>query len=128
MHPALDEDEAELGVLVLPVPLEVLPHRDGLLDEEVEVLGHLGREAAGLEHAEDLAAGDALGERDGVGVAEDRPDLRRQLALLGGAHDHLLHLRRGRLDPGGSGAPVGEHRAGHPLPAAVHAAHGVERR
>ena len=54
MHPALDEDEAELGVHVRPVPVQVLPDRDGLLDEEVEVLGHLWCEAAGPEHAQDL--------------------------------------------------------------------------
>jgi hypothetical protein len=41
----LDENEAELGVLVVTVALEVLADGDGLLDEVVEILGNLGREA-----------------------------------------------------------------------------------
>lgn len=39
MYPALDQDQAELGVLVLPVPLQMLPNRDRLLDEMVQILG-----------------------------------------------------------------------------------------
>jgi len=124
VDPALDEDEAELGVHVRAVPVQVLPDRDGLLDEEVEVLGHLRREAAGLEHAQDLAARDAVDQRDAVRVAEKRTDLRRQVALLGGAHDHLLHVRGGRPHPARGGASVGQHRRGHALPGPVHAAHG----
>lgn len=127
MDPALDEDEPELGVDVRPVPLEVLPDGDGLLDEEVEVLGHLGGQPARLEQAHDLGARDGVGERDAVGVAEQRADLRRHLALLGGAHDELLHLRRGGLDPGRGLPLVGEHRGRHALAVAVHASHGGER-
>jgi hypothetical protein len=41
----LDEDEAELGVLVLTVDLEVLAHSDGLLHEVPEILRDLGRQA-----------------------------------------------------------------------------------
>uniref|UniRef100_A0A0A8YCJ8 Uncharacterized protein n=1 Tax=Arundo donax TaxID=35708 RepID=A0A0A8YCJ8_ARUDO len=128
VHPALGEDEPELGVHVLLVPVEVFPDRNGLLDEEVEVLGHLRRQAAGPEHAEDLAARDALDERHAVHVAESRADLRRELALLGGVHDRVLHLGRGRLDPARGGTLVGQHRGGHALPRTVHATHGGGRR
>ena len=41
----LDKNEAELGVLVVTVALEVLADGDGLLDEVVKVLGDLGGEA-----------------------------------------------------------------------------------
>jgi hypothetical protein len=41
----LDENEAELAVLVLAVALKVLADGDGLLDQEVEVLGEFGSEA-----------------------------------------------------------------------------------
>lgn len=41
----LDENEAELSVLVLAVGLEVLADGDGLLDEHVEVLWDVGAEA-----------------------------------------------------------------------------------
>eukprot|EP00965_Chrysotila_dentata_P199608 6179489-Pleurochrysis_carterae.AAC.1 len=52
----LDEDESELGVLVAAELVEVLAHGDGLLDEAVEVLGDLGRQAALLQDAQNLGA------------------------------------------------------------------------
>ena len=39
MDPGLDQNQPELGILVLPVPLQVLADGHGLLDEEVHVLG-----------------------------------------------------------------------------------------
>lgn len=41
----LDENQAELGVLVAAVTLQVLAHRHGLLDEHVKVFGDLGGES-----------------------------------------------------------------------------------
>ena len=38
VDPGLDEDKTELGVLVLPVYLEMLPHRDRLFDEVPKAL------------------------------------------------------------------------------------------
>ena len=38
VDPALDKDGPELEVFVLHVPLQVLPYRHSLLDQEVEVL------------------------------------------------------------------------------------------
>ena len=38
---ALDQNQSELGVLVLAVPLQMLAHGDGLLDQVVQVLGNL---------------------------------------------------------------------------------------
>ena len=58
MNSGLDQNETELGILVLPVPLQVLADGDGLLDEEVDVLGQLGGHGLGLQDAEDLVAGD----------------------------------------------------------------------
>ena len=42
VNAGLDENEAELGVLVLAVGLEVLADGDSLFDEVPEVLGDLG--------------------------------------------------------------------------------------
>ena len=42
VHTGFDQDEPELSIAVLPVPLQVLAHRHGLLDEAVKVLGDLG--------------------------------------------------------------------------------------
>merc|ERR1719193_1967462 len=38
MNSRLDQNEPKLGVLVLPIPLQMLANGDGLLDEEVDVL------------------------------------------------------------------------------------------
>jgi len=38
VDPALNKNEPEFGVLVLPVPLQMLPNCHRLLDEEVQVL------------------------------------------------------------------------------------------
>ncbi|MFV1196903.1 hypothetical protein QML22_29850, partial [Klebsiella pneumoniae] len=63
----LDENEAELAVLVLAVGLEVLADGNGLLDEHVEVLWDIGAKAAGLEDSEDLVASDDLDLGDTAG-------------------------------------------------------------
>ena len=58
MDTALDENETELGVAVLAVALQMLADAHGLLDQMVEILGQVWREALGLQYAQDLVAGD----------------------------------------------------------------------
>ena len=58
MNSALDKNKSELGVLVLPVPLKMLPDGNCLLDQVVAVLGQLGGHALALQDAQDLVAGD----------------------------------------------------------------------
>ena len=41
VHTGLDQDKPELGIAVLPVPLQVLAHGHSLLDEAVQVLRQL---------------------------------------------------------------------------------------
>jgi len=48
MNPGLDENEAELAVLVLAVALKVLSHGDSLLDKHVEIFRNLWCEAFSL--------------------------------------------------------------------------------
>ena len=55
---ALDKNEPELGILVLPVPLQMLPDADSLLDQVVAILGQLGSHALALQDSEDLVASD----------------------------------------------------------------------
>ena len=58
MDSGLDQNEAELSVLVLPVPLQMLADGHGLLDQEVDVLGEVRGETLGLEDAQNLVASD----------------------------------------------------------------------
>jgi len=80
---ALDEDEAELAILILSVSLQVLPNVHGLLDQVVEVLGDLRSETVLLQDSEDLVSSDSLNLRNTVVVSEDDTDLRGGGALLG---------------------------------------------
>ena len=57
---ALDQDQAELGVLVVAVALQVLVHGDGLLDQVVQILRDLGGQTSDLQDAQDLGAGHVL--------------------------------------------------------------------
>lgn len=47
MDTALNENKAELAVLVLAVTLKVLAAADSLLDQEVKILRQLGGKPAG---------------------------------------------------------------------------------
>ena len=83
MDSALDEDEAELAVLILSVSLQVLPNVHGLLDQVVEVLRDLRSETVLLQDSQDLVSSDSLNLRNTVVVSEDDTDLRGGGALLG---------------------------------------------
>ena len=83
MDSALNENEAELAILILSVSLQVLPNVHGLLDQVVEVLGDLRSETVLLQDSEDLVSSDSLNLRNTVVVSEDDTDLRGGGALLG---------------------------------------------
>ena len=125
MDTGLDENETELGVLVLAVALKMLADLDGLLDEHVKILGDLGGEAVGLEDADDLLAGDGLDLGDAVGVTEDDADLGGGETLLGELADVLLDLLGGDLEPRGGSALVGASGLGDALSGCVKTAHAV---
>ena len=125
MDTGLDENETELGVLVLAVALKMLADLDGLLDEHVKILGDLGGEAMGLEDADDLLTGDGLDLGDAVGVTEDDADLGGGETLLGELADVLLDLLGGDLEPRGGSALVGASGLGDALSGCVKTAHAV---
>ena len=104
----------------------MLAHGDGLLDQVVEVLGERGRQAVGLQDAEDLVARDGLDLRDAEAVAEGHADLGGREALLGELADVVAHVLRLHLDPGRGLAAVGRRRGGDALALSVHAAHVSE--
>lgn len=76
MDSALDEDETELGVLVLLVLLQVLTDRDGLLNEHVKVFGNLRGEAVLLKNSKDFAASNALHLSHTIGITKNDTYLR----------------------------------------------------
>ncbi len=54
-----------------PVPLKMLPDRDGLLDEVVQVLGDRRSKALGLENTKNLVARDEADLGNTVGIPQD---------------------------------------------------------
>ena len=64
VDPALNQNQPELGISILPVPLKMLPDGDCLLDQMVAILGQLWSHALALQDAQDL-------------VTSDEPDLKR---------------------------------------------------
>ena len=64
MDPALNQNQPELGISVLPVPLKMLPDGDCLLDQVVAIFGQLWSHALALQDTQDL-------------VPSDKPDLKR---------------------------------------------------
>ena len=58
VDPALNQNQPELGISILPVPLKMLPDGDCLLDQMVAILGQLWSHALALQDAQDLVTGD----------------------------------------------------------------------
>jgi hypothetical protein len=124
----LDENEVELGVLVLAILLEMLAHGDSLLDEMVEILGDFRGETLELENAKDLVASNALDLRNTHGVTKSDTNLRRSHTLLGEFGDLLNHIITLDLDPRGSLTLIGQSTAAHTLTLTIHAAHAEKLR
>src|SRR5690242_11176796 len=80
---ALNKNEAELAVLVLPVLLKMLADVHSLLNELVKILGELGSESVGLEDTDDFVSSNVLDLGNSVGVTEDDSDLGGGKTLLG---------------------------------------------
>ena len=123
MDPGLDENESELSILILAVPLQMLPDAHRLFDEVVNILRNVGGEALGLQDPEDLVAGDESHLGDTVAVPENDADLGRGQTLLGQLEDLLLDVVGGELQPVGDGAAVGERRLRDALAGRVHTTH-----
>jgi len=117
-----DENEAELGVLVLVVALQMLAHVHGLLDEAVQVLGQLRGKAVLLEQAQHLVASHGLDLADSMGITQDNTDLRGGKTLAGKLADSLLDAVSLNTQPARGSALVGQSAGGDTLSVGVHAA------
>jgi len=106
MDAGFDENQTELGVLVLSVALKMLADSDGLLNQHVEVFWDLRGEAIGLQDSENLVTSNDLDLRNTVRISEDNTDLGRGCALLCKLADLVDNLFRGGLEPRRGGARV----------------------
>ncbi len=127
MNTTLNQNETELGILILPVPLQMLPNLHGLLDQHVQILWNFRCEAVGLEDTDNLLSSDGLDLCNAVGITEDDTDLGGGETLLGEFANVFLNVGGGDFEPRWWGAFVGEGTFGDTLSWCVHASHAVER-
>ena len=83
VNTGLDQDKAELAVLVVSVALQVLSNRHRLFDKVVEVLGQRGRKALGLENTENLLPSNSLNLCNALLVPQQDANLGGLEASLG---------------------------------------------
>lgn len=76
-----------------------------------------------LQDADNLVAGDSVGQADTVRVTQDHTDLGRGQTLLGQLADEVDNLLGARLQPGGGAARVRDARPGDTLSVSVHTTH-----
>jgi len=120
---SLDENQTELGILILAVLLKMLADSDSLLDEVIKILGDAGRKTVETKDAENLRASDGLHLTDTLAVTKHDADLAGSQTLTSELADALRNLTRGGLEPRGSSATVWSGRAAHTLTRTVHTTH-----
>lgn len=118
-----DQNQAELGVLVLLGHVQVLLDRDSLLDQHVQIFRDGRCQAILLQHTQDLGSGDSLYLGDSGGITENNTDLGRGKTLLCQLVDVVLNLGGGGLNPRSRGALVWEGTLRDTLSWCVHASH-----
>jgi len=78
----LDENEAELGVLILSISLEMLTDGNSLLDQHVQIFWDLWCKAIRLEDSKNLVTSNNLDLCNTVRISEDNTNLRWSCAFL----------------------------------------------
>lgn len=99
MDSGFDQNQSELGVLVLSVSLQVLSDRHSLLDQVVQVFRDLWSQTVGLQDSQDLVTSDNFGLRNSVSISQDNTDLRRSQTLSGVLDDLLNDVIGRQLEP-----------------------------
>ena len=123
VNAALNQNQAELGILVLAIPVQVLADGHCLLDEVVHILRQGGCQAIRLQDAQDVVACDSLDLRDAEAISQCHANLRRGEALLGKLADVIAHILWLHLQPSRRRSLVGDGRGGYALALAIHAPH-----
>jgi len=99
MDTALNQNETELGILILAVPLQMLPDLDSLLDKHVQILWDFRCETVGLEDTDNLLSSNRLDLCNTIGITEDDTNLGWGQTFLGQFADVLLNIGRGDFEP-----------------------------
>ena len=120
-----DQNQSELGVLVLSVALQVLSDLDSLLDKHVKVLWDFRGKTVSLKDANNLLSSDGLDLSDTVGVTKNDTNLGGGQTLLGKLADVFLNIGGRDLQPRRRRALVWEGSLGDTLSWCMHTTHAV---
>ena len=71
MDSRLDQNQAELGILVLAAALEMLADGHGLFDQEVKIFRQLGGQTLLLQDTENFVSGDESDLGDTMGITQN---------------------------------------------------------
>jgi hypothetical protein len=123
-----DQNQAELGVLVLAVSIQMPTDLYSLLDKHVQILGNFGGKTVGLKHSDDLLSSDRLNLSDTIGIPQDNTNLRRGQTLLGKLANVLLDIGRSDFEPRRRSALVRLGTLGDTLSGSMHTTHAVKSR
>ena len=92
VNPALNKDQSELGILVLPVPFQMLPNCNGLLDEVVKILRNFRGKSMSLEDTQYLASCNTLDLSNPVRVTKNDTNLGWSQTFLCKFTDVVLNI------------------------------------
>jgi len=95
----LNQNQSELGVLVLSVSLQVLSNGDSLLDQVVQVLWNSRSQTVRLQNSENLVTSDESSLSNTVSISQKNTDLRRSQTLSGVLDNLLNDIIRSQLEP-----------------------------
>lgn len=99
MDSRLDQNQSELGVLVLSVGVQVLSDSNSLLDQEVQVLWDLWSKTVGLQDSQQSRTSDHRRLWDTVSISQDNTNLGWGETLSGVLHNLLDDGVWARLEP-----------------------------
>lgn len=99
MDSGLNQNQSELGVLVLSVSLQVLSNGDSLLDQVVQVLWNSRSQTVRLQNSENLVTSDESSLSNTVSISQKNTDLRRSQTLSGVLDNLLNDIIRSQLEP-----------------------------
>ena len=122
-----NQNQTELGVLILTVTLQMLAHLNRLLDKHVQILGNFGGKAIGFEDTNNLLSSYGTDLGNTIGITKDDSNLGRGESLLGELADMFLNVGRGDFKPAGWCALVRHGRFGDTLSWCMKTSHTEER-
>jgi len=99
VDPRLNQDETELGVLVLATDFKMLANGNRLFDEVPKVLRDGWAKSLGFEDTEDFVSSDETDLGDTVRVTEGDTDLGWSQTLTSQLDDVVDNIFRGGFEP-----------------------------